>query len=376
MYDLFERLAENGHEIHVLLRARSIEEKGTSRIGNLWLHYIRLPLKFNLHRLLAFPVFLVKAIQLCLQLNINIIYSHIFGFYGLVGTVTAKIIQKPSIHWHCALEGYFRKEMSVLDLITGYYPLTLTAKFGDILITGTNALKRHYLKLWPIDPNKIKILPNSVSLDRFNPSINGDEVRRKLNLKKDIILFVHHLGERKGPKYLIKALPYVKKELPDCVCIMVGTGPQLAELIDLVKELGLKNKKDIFFMGEVPSPDIPKFMVSTDVLVVPSVAEGFSRVIIEGMACGTPIVATTVGGTPDIITHNKTGLLVPPKNPEELARAILRILCDKKIARRLSKNAYEEVKNKYSLEAISAKFIHIVENLCSIHSLGSSMRSR
>ena len=374
MYDLFERLAENGHEIHVLLRARSIEDKGTSRIGNLWLHYIRLPLKFKLHRLLAFPVFLVKAIQLCLRYNVDIIYSHIFGFYGLVGTATAKITQKPSFHWHCALVGYFRKEMSVLELITGYYPLRLTTKFVDVLITGANAIKRHYLKLWPIDPKKIKILPNSVSFDRFNPSINGYEIRRKLNLKKNIILFVHHLGERKGPQYLIRALPYVKKELPDCVCIMVGSGPQLAELIDLAKDLGLKNKKDIFFMGGVPSSDIPKFLASADVIVIPSLAEGFSRAIIEGMACGTPVVATTVGGTPEIITHNKTGLLVPPKNQKKLARAILRILDDRTFARRLSKNAYEKTKNKYSLETVSAKFIQIIENHCSRHSLGSSLR--
>lgn len=371
MYDFFERLATNGHEIHVLLRSRSIEEKGTSRIGNLWLHYINLPQKLKLHRLLAFPVFMVKAIQLCLRYNVDIIYSHIYGFHGLIGIITATITHIPSIHWHCGFVGYFRNEMSFLTRITDYYPLRLTTKFVDVLLTCTNATKQHYQKFWALNPRKIKIIANSVALTRFTPSINGNEIKHKLNLSKNIILFVHRLSERKGPQYLIKALPYVKKEHPDCACIMVGTGPQLVGLINLAKELGLKSQKDIFFVGEVPSYDIPKYMTCADVLVVPSVFEGFGRVIIEGMACGTPIVATKVGGIPEIITHNKTGLLVPPKNPKELAHAILRILCDRTLARRLSMNAFEEVKNKYSLDIISVKFIQIVENCCGNSSLGA-----
>ena len=245
MRDFFEILAENGHEIHVLLRTRDRKEKKIVQNGNMWFHYIKLPHVFKLHRLIALPAFLIKSIQICLKYNIDLTYSHIYGFHGLIGVIISKITGKLSVHWHCGFVDYFRQGMSILPLITDYYPLRLTAKFVDVLLTCTNATKRHYEKFWALNPNKMEVLPNSVSLDRFNPSISDTDLKRKLSLRKNIILFVHGLSERKGPQYLIRALPYILIKFPDSTCIIIGKGPQLAELIDLAKDLGLKNYFDV-----------------------------------------------------------------------------------------------------------------------------------
>ena len=84
--------------------------------------------------------------------------------------------------------------------------------------------------------------------------------------------------------------------------------------------------------------------------IVPSLVEGFGRVIIEGMACGIPIVASEVGGIPEIITHDKTGFLVPPKNPSALAKASIRFLNDKELARSMGLAARKKVEQEFSVE--------------------------
>lgn len=358
LVDFCEEIAHLGHQIHVLTRFR-VHKKNISKksMKNIYVHYVKLP-ESKLFRIFQFLLFLKESIRLIRTHKIDIVYSHIFGFYGLINSVASKLTNRYCIHWHCGFIRYFLRRMSLKELLTGFIPLRITLRYIDLFITCTKAVQRHYIKSFGISRQKIEILPNGVSLTRFNPYIATDDFKEHLGLKdRRIILYIHHLSPRKGPKYLIKAIPIVKKRVSNCVAILIGDGPQKNELENLIKELNLE--EDIFLIGGVPNVDIPKYLAIADILVVPSVMEEFGRVLVEGMACKTPIVATNVGGIPEVAPNEKVALLVPPRNPQKLAEGIIRLLNNKNLSDYLSKNGYERAINLYSQQKVAKRFIEI-----------------
>ena len=117
----------------------------------------------------------------------------------------------------------------------------------------------------------------------------------------------------------------------------------------------MKIENYIIFIGKVPHEEVLKYMSLSDVFVLPSLSEGFPNVVLEAMASGLPIVATKVGGLPEIVKNGENGFLIKPRNSKELAKKILLILNDKELSGRMSKNNIKEAK-KYSYE-------NVVDNL-------------
>lgn len=359
LVDFCEEIANLGHQIHILTRYRGNGKiKFEKDMKNINLHFIKL-LQNKLFRLFQFLFFLKETVRLIKKHRIDVIYSHIYGFYGLINIIAGKLTNRRCFHWHCGFIGSFLRQLSLKEHLTGFIPLRITLKQVDRLITGTKATKRHYIELFGIPQENIELMPNGVSLTRFNPFITADDLKEHLGLKnKQIILYIHHLSPRKGPEYLIKAIPPIKKHVPNCVAILIGDGPQKNELERIILNLHLED--DVLLLGGVPNVDIPKYLAIADVLVVPSVIEAFSRVIVEGMACKTPIVATMVGGTPEIAPNEKAALLVPPKNLKKLAEAIVRLFKDKELACYLSNNGYDRAVRLYSQKVVARRFIQII----------------
>ena len=360
LVDFCEELADLGHKIYVLTKLRNNSHVNTKKNESIDLNYVKLP-KNKLYRLFQFLLFLIKSIEIIKKENIDVIYSHIYGFYGLINVLGGLLTNRLRIHWHCGFVGHFRRKMTKKEVFLGYVPLQLTMKFVDCLITGVEATKRHYSEFFGI-LNKIQLMPNGVSVKRFNPNISTEELVYKFKLiGKKKILYVHRLASRKGPEYLIKAMELIKTQIRNCILILVGDGPQREQLEQLTKKRGLE--KDIIFTGKIPNADIPKFLALADVFVVPSTEEGFSRALAEAMACKKPIVATNVGGNPEVAPDGKVAILVPPRDPDTLAKAIIRILIDKDLAEYLSRNGYKRAINKYSQEKVAKRFIEIISQL-------------
>ena len=231
------------------------------------------------------------------------------------------------------------------------------------ITANSNFTKNSILK---ISSSKISIIPMGVDFKDFN-SIEKDHNLKKKYENNNIILFVGRLVEKKGVEYLIKTMPIVLKSIPNSKLLIIGDGPEMRKLIKLAEELNLE--KNVIFVGKIRNQDLPKYYATADVFVGPSIVtkkgdtEGLGVVFLEAIASGTCVVGSNVGGIPDIIKQNKTGLLVEQKNIVELANAIIDLLKNRKLRERLSKNAIKHIKNLYSWNLVAEKFFQIYSKI-------------
>jgi len=163
---------------------------------------------------------------------------------------------------------------------------------------------------------------------------------------KTLVATSGRLSPEKGHEHLIRAFARVIKDRPDVVLLIFGDGPQRGELVKLARTLGCSDF--IHFLGFVP--DFASLLERIDVFVLPSLSEGLPNVLLEAMAAARPVVATAVGGVPELVLNGATGLLVSPGNSEEMAGAIGRLLSDTELARRLGGSGQEAVRKSYSFE--------------------------
>ena len=172
--------------------------------------------------------------------------------------------------------------------------------------------------------------------------------RKHLGIKLDskIVGTVARLRAEKGIKYLIESAPKILEIFPDTIFLIAGDGPLREELQNLASQLGIQDK--VLFMGF--RQDIPAVLSVIDVFVAPSETEGLGLGILEAMAIGKPIVATSVGGIIEILKDGETGYLVPAKNSQELAKRVIYMLKNEEEARCLGIKAREESR-KYDINS-------------------------
>ena len=170
-----------------------------------------------------------------------------------------------------------------------------------------------------VDRDKIAIVMNGVDGELFKPRDRA-AARRELGLPAGpLALYVGNLKPEKGVLDLGKAWPHVLRHVPDATLLVVGDGPLKGELEAMTKSLGER----VRLIPRQPLEQVPAYMAAADVLVLPSHSEGTPNVVLEALASGRRVVATRVGGVPDLITNPKLGSLVPPHEPESLADALM-----------------------------------------------------
>jgi glycosyltransferase involved in cell wall biosynthesis len=158
-------------------------------------------------------------------------------------------------------------------------------------------------------------------------------------------------GRVKGHACLIAAACNVCRILPNAVFVLIGDGEERPKLEEQIREAGLES--NFVFLGR--RSDVPELLACCDLSVLPSEAEGLPNSVLEAMAAGLPVIATCVGGNPEIIVDGINGLLVPPQDEQALAEAILRILQDAHLGRRLSQAGQERVRAKFGFDRLLAE---------------------
>ena len=167
------------------------------------------------------------------------------------------------------------------------------------------------------------------------------------------------MQEVKGIRYLIEAVADLRQTVPTARLLVVGDGPFKQSLMNLVQKLGLDEQ--VIFTGY--RRDIPQMMNTMDVFVLPSLREDLPLSLIEAMAMRKPVVATSVGGIPEVVVDGETGILVPPMDSTALAKAIARILLNKQIASRMGLAGRQRVENQFSADAVVARTQQIYNRL-------------
>ncbi|MFC1911729.1 glycosyltransferase family 4 protein [Chloroflexota bacterium] len=180
-------------------------------------------------------------------------------------------------------------------------------------------------------PGEYAIIPNGVDTKYFNPDVSPIEqfCDGKLN-----ILFLGRMEKRKGLNYLLDAYQQVKQEIPNSRLLVVGPGIRLRHKYE--KHVIRKDLADVVFIGYSSYQDLPRYYKTADIVCSPATGrESFGIILLEAMAVGKPIVASDIEGYASVMTHRTEGLLVPPKNADELAKTLLSLMTDKALREKM-----------------------------------------
>jgi len=236
----------------------------------------------------------------------------------------------------------------------------LTYESKRIIVTS-NAMKREVEDHFHLPSEKIDIIPNAIDASKYNIPVDRGNVKRRFGIdpSERIVLFVGRLVPQKGVEYLIMAAPKIVERHPEARIVIVGDGWSKDYLLSLAASTGCQHK--ITFLGFISDQDLIEIMLSSDVLVVPSIYEPFGIVALEGMAAGIPIVASNTGGLAEIIEHDRTGFLAYKENPDSIAWGVNRILSDPGYASWLVQNAKRKIREVYSWDAVARRTIETYE---------------
>ncbi len=255
----------------------------------------------------------------------DIVHTHT-AKAGFLGRMAAHLAGVPHIihqpHGH-NFYGYFNTFFSKLAIIFE----RIFANITDKIFTTTELEKNDFVKYKVCNPDKIVVVGSGIELAKYN-FINSDQIKKKkeFNIKTDekIVGMISRLDPIKGSGYLIEAASEVVAKFPNIKFLVVGDGVLKEKLEQRVKELGIKEK--FIFTGW--REDVGQILPILDICVLPSLNEAFGRILLEAQAYGIPVVATKVGGIPEVVKDNETGILVPSKDISSLAGAITILLND------------------------------------------------
>lgn len=206
----------------------------------------------------------------------------------------------------------------------------------------------------------ISIVPNGVDDKRFSPTKEKDKIKAKFGIKGNVVLYVSRMSYRKGPHVLLNAFSKIK----DATLVMAGSGEMLPFLKAQAKFLGIEDR--VVFMGYAPDDLLPEIFKMADIFVLPSVSsEAFGIVVLEAMASGVPVIATNVGGIPEVLKENEAGLLVPPGNELELRNAIQKLLNNEELRKWYGINGRKAVEEKYSWDKVVVEIEKVYEEIIS-----------
>ncbi len=246
--------------------------------------------------------------------DFDLIDAHYFYPDGVAAAMVARALDKPLV---------ITARGTDINLIPAYtFPRKLilkAARQADAMVTVCAALKDELVLLGG-DAEKIQVLRNGVDLQLFHPG-DRDVCRRKLALApgRFTLASVGHLIERKGHDLVIGAL----KTLPDMDLLIAGSGPEEGALRRLAAELGVSDR--VRFLGALPQAGLREVYAGVDALVLASSREGWANVLLEAMACGTPVAASNVWGTPEVVSGPEAGELMPERTAAGVAAAVRRL---------------------------------------------------
>lgn len=239
-----------------------------------------------------------------------------------------------------------------LSGIKGWLKIKLLNNVRRIIV-ASNAAKRLAAAQDPTIAGRITVVPNGIDTKVWEMACKLED-RKEFRMthfgaamNEKVILCVAELHERKGQKYLIEAFSNLIKNFPNTKLVFVGEGRKRKHYEKLAKPFGNK----ILFLGH--RREIPQMMAASDIFVLPSIREAFGLVILEAAIAGVPTVATTVGGIPEIIEDLKTGILVPPAEPELMEKAIRAILQNPSGASELAKAAKSRTETLFNAKTMA-----------------------
>ncbi|MCH8064822.1 MAG: glycosyltransferase family 4 protein [Chloroflexi bacterium] len=232
----------------------------------------------------------------------------------------------------------------------------LTARTMPQVIVVSETSKKAVQEAFDLDPQRMHVVYNGIDTKRFRPL---PDVERQSGL----ILYVGNSEDRnKGARYLLEALRLLQDDRRDFQLAFVDHKKERLKLAPrLVKQYGLSSR--VHFTGRLSNEQLVRIYNQAEIVVSPSLYEGFGLPAAEAMACGTPVIATTGGAFPEVIDHDETGWLVPPGDANALADAIRKLMADKQLRDRLSKAGRKSIVARFSWRKAAEETLAVYEKM-------------
>jgi len=295
-----------------------------------------------------------RLFRLLKRENIQILHSHLFHA-NLLGRIAGKMAGVPiiiSTRHNVELGGKGR------ELLNRW-----TIGCSDVTIAVSEQVRDAEMRWMGLSPRRLVTIYNGIDIERFknlDPK-EANAFRHELHIDQDapLIGVIARFHRQKGHSILLDTSPSILDRFPSAKILLVGEGGTRVAIEEKVQKLGLSD----FILPTGIRQDIPHVLSALDLFVLPSLWEGMPIVLLEAMAAGLPVVATRVGGVPELVEDGATGLLVPAHDPEALAKAIIALLQDRERAEAMGQAGRERVERYFSVERMVQQTEALYEEL-------------
>lgn len=247
----------------------------------------------------------------------------------------------------------------------------LYGRLPHVVTTTGEAVRQELITRNRMRPSRVISIPTGVDLERFQPQSPDAALRTSLGLGSQgpLVGAVTFLRPEKGMQVFIEAIRLLKNTIPTLECLIIGDGEEKLRLSGRIRELGLEDCVHMIGFRQ----DIPALLTLLDVVVIPSLEEGIPQSLTQALAMERPVVASAVGGVPEVVRDGVTGLLVPPQNPALLSEKIAFILNNPSLGVRMGQAGRRVIQERYSMESMLTQTENLYRRL--LQSVYSGSRS-
>lgn len=320
----------------------------------------------------GFKIYKVPAVNIFPKIHIPNFISYLFRLTVFPDYKFRNIFTEYDIlHFHDEVDISFSLFSLLMDKPKIFHIHTLQETFQTYKynLISRNILKSHALHITASHSNEVlmdylgadwvEVLPNGVDSSKFNYNLDEGE--------SNLILFVGRFERRKGIHVLLDSLKYLKNPVKLVIIAPEIDNEYFNEIMIRIAEENKNKKHAILYLGSLSQGEIVKWQHKATLLACPSLTEDFGMVIVEAMSCGTPVIASQLGGITDIIDDGENGLLVPGGNPEKLAEAVMYLLGDENLQMTLAHEARKKVEKEYTWDAVVRKlrdiYVKLLDNV-------------
>ncbi len=354
------KLRQAGHQVDILARngwdeLRLLDNGGKVDLRTIWpliipgfrdhfTHFAYHPSNWVLSREEDQYVYEVGALQLGRFGEYDLIHAQDVYSSRALARLVPQVPLVTSAHGLAAYEWLVEGRVAGGESLEWRY-VFLREKLGlecaDRVIVPGNWMKREYVEHFGLSPENIVVLPHGIDVADFDrrAGLGGGAVGLPDLSGRPVVTCIARLVPLKGHRYLLEAMAELHRSIPEAVCLIVGDGPLELSLKQAVSAMGLDTV--VHFLGR--RDDVPAILARTDVLAVPSLQEVTPLAIMEAQLAAKAVVATDVGGIPDMLDQMDTGVMVPPADGSSMARALEQVLRDSGLRRRLGARGRERV---------------------------------
>jgi glycosyltransferase involved in cell wall biosynthesis len=278
------------------------------------------------------PLAVFQFIRMFHRYKIDIVHTHSSGDSWMAATAAKISPRHPSV-------------VRTRHLSVSFNSRLIYSYMADRVVTVGSSTRRYMIEEKGIPEGKVLTIPTGVDLTQFNPRESREDLRGELGIPARTPVYgtVAVFRRLKGHRYLLEAVPEITRSVPGAKLLLIGEGPQENNLQKIIAEKGIKESVIMPGFRE----DIARVLNTLDVFVFPSLEEALGTAILEAMSMEKPVVATRVGGIPEVVQEGRTGYLIDPEDPRAIAQRVIRLLKDGEMRRQMGAEGRKLVETHY-----------------------------